>query len=101
MISPLVTLEPTADPTVAIGFLPAGAGKRIQPGMAALVAPDSVPRSQYGMVHGVVTAVAPLPATPARVVVLVGGNETLADYYLALGPVLEHYLVGDLSPPPA
>lgn len=85
----LVTLEPAEVPLSVVGFLPAGSAKRVQVGMPAQVALDSVPRSEYGMLVGTVASVSPLPATSARVATLVGGDPALAEYYLADGPVLE------------
>lgn len=86
---PLLTVDPEQAPLVVTSFVPAGSGQRVVPGMTALVAIDSAPRSQYGMITGRVTTVAALPVTRARVASLVGGDEFLAAYYLDQGPALE------------
>jgi multidrug efflux pump subunit AcrA (membrane-fusion protein) len=85
----LVTVEPASSEAVVVGFVPAGPGKRVQPGMDAQVAPESVPRSQYGTLKGKVTAVSPVPVPPERVILVVGGNASLADYFFTEGPILE------------
>ena len=85
----LLTVEPSASDLVVVGFVAAGPGKRIEPGMPARVGLASVPRSQYGMLMGHVTAVSPVPVSPERVILVVGGNLSLADYFLTQGPVLE------------
>jgi len=82
-------VEPQGSEAVVVGFVPAGPGKRIMPGMQARVAPDSVPRSQYGTMVGRVKAVSPVPVPPERVILVVGGNASLADYFLTGGPILE------------
>ena len=45
-------------------YVPASDGKRIEPGMAAEIAPTTVERNVYGHIPGRVLSVAPLPATP-------------------------------------
>lgn len=46
-------------------FVPPGEGKRIASGMRAEVVPSTVEREVYGHLRATVSAVAPLPATPA------------------------------------
>ena len=85
----LITVEPDASDLQVVGFVAAGPGKRIVPGMAAHVGLGSVPPSQYGMIEGTVEAVSPVPVSPERVILLVGGNASLADYFTSQGPILE------------
>lgn len=85
----LVTIEPAGSRAVVVGFVAAGPGKRVQPGMEARVSPASVPRSQYGTMKGHVTAVSPVPVPPERVILVVGGNASLVEYFLTEGPILE------------
>jgi multidrug efflux pump subunit AcrA (membrane-fusion protein) len=85
----LATVEPSGSEAVVVAFVPAGPGKRILPGMDVRVSPDSVPRSQYGTILGRVKAVSPVPVPPERVILAVGGNASLADYFLTEGPILE------------
>jgi multidrug efflux pump subunit AcrA (membrane-fusion protein) len=85
----LLTIEPSGTELEVVGFVAAGPGKRIVPGMTAHVGLSSVPRSQYGMIEGRVEAVSPVPVSPERVILLVGGNVSLADYFTSQGPILE------------
>jgi len=85
----LITIEPDASDLVVVGFVAAGPGKRVVPGMMAHVGLSSVPRSQYGMIEGRVEAVSPVPVSPERVILLVGGNASLVDYFIDQGPILE------------
>jgi multidrug efflux pump subunit AcrA (membrane-fusion protein) len=94
----LATIEPSGSESVVVGFVPAGPGKRIRPGMTARVAPDSLPRSQYGTITGRVKAISPVPIPPERVILLVGGNVSLADYFLTDGPILEITVALDKDP---
>ncbi len=85
----LLTIEPAGSVLQVVGYLPAGPGKRVIPGMKVHVGLGSVPPAQYGMLQGVITAVSPVPVSAERVVLVVGGNVTLAEYFLGTGPVLE------------
>ncbi len=87
--TPLLTVEPSGSPAVVVAYVPAGPGKRIRPGMAARVSLSSAPRSQFGTLEGRVKAVSPVPVSPERVTLIVGGNISLADYFLTGGPILE------------
>lgn len=48
---------------VAVIYVPAGEGKRTEPGMPVEVAPATVESSVYGRIRGKVISVSPLPAT--------------------------------------
>ena len=48
---------------VAVLYVPAGEGKRTEPGMPVEVAPATVEPSVYGRIRGKVLSVSPLPAT--------------------------------------
>ncbi|MFO1539882.1 MAG: HlyD family efflux transporter periplasmic adaptor subunit [Chloroflexota bacterium] len=85
----IAMMETDAGDLVVSAFLPAGPAKRITPGMEAGIALDFVPVSADGRLVGVVEAVAPVPASAERVLLVTGGNAALADYFLAAGPVLE------------
>lgn len=85
----IVTIEPSDSDLDVVAFVPAGPGKRIVPGMDARVGLASIPRSQYGMIVGTVDAVSPVPVSPERVILLVGGNASLTDYFTSQGPILE------------
>jgi HlyD family secretion protein len=85
--SPVVLVEfgqPTLHATL---FLPAGQGKEVAPGMPANVAPATVERAQYGTLTATVSEVAPYPATPEQLGVLLS-DKSLVETTLARGPVL-------------
>ncbi len=85
--APVVLVEfgqPTLHATL---FLPAGTGKQVAPGMPANVAPATVERAQYGTLTATVAEVAPYPATPEQLEVLLG-DKSLVEATLARGPVL-------------
>ena len=85
----LLTVEPSGSRAVVVAFVPAGPGKRIAPGMPVRISLASAPRSQFGTLMGRVDAVSPVPVPPERVTLIVGGNLSLADYFLTGGPILE------------
>jgi multidrug efflux pump subunit AcrA (membrane-fusion protein) len=85
----LLTVEPSDSEVVVVAFVPAGPGKRIAAGMPARISLASAPRSQFGTLVGRVEAVSPVPVSPERVTLIVGGNLSLADYFLTGGPILE------------
>ena len=49
--------------TIALLYVPAGEGRRIQRGMRAELLPDTVEREVHGTIVGRVLSVSPLPAT--------------------------------------
>lgn len=85
----LLTVAPSGSKAVVVAFIAAGPGKRISPNMPARISLASAPRSQFGTLMGRVEAVSPVPVPPERVALVVGGNLSLADYFLSGGPVLE------------
>jgi multidrug efflux pump subunit AcrA (membrane-fusion protein) len=86
---PLVMVEPDDASFVTKALLPAIEAEVIKPGMSALVSPNGVPSSQYGVARGVVSRVSPTATSQERLLLLLGDNESLADFLLADGPVLE------------
>ena len=95
--TPLLTLDPvTADR--AVGFLPAAQAGKVRVGMPALVAVSSFPESQDGYITGTVRSVALLPATSARIQLLVGGNDQLPVFFTSSGPVVEVVVSLDTNP---
>lgn len=95
---PIAVVDPSASPLVVVAFLPAGSGQQVRPGMTALVGLEAVPQAQFGMVSGVVAGVSPLPATAARVELLLGGDAALAAFFQRGGPVLEVTVALDRDP---
>ena len=96
---PLVYLQPVDAPLIVKGFIPATASSTIDVGMPASVSPADAPRrAQYGVILGTVTAKSPTPVTAERISFIVGGNESLIDYFLASGPVIEATVEMQLDP---
>jgi multidrug efflux pump subunit AcrA (membrane-fusion protein) len=94
----LLTVEPKGSRVVVVAFVPAGPGKRIAVGMPARISLASAPRSQFGTLVGLVEAVSPVPVSPERVILIVGGNLSLADYFLTGGPILEVTVAPERDP---
>jgi multidrug resistance efflux pump len=96
--TPLLTLDPDDGGDVAVAFLPAEQGAQVRVGMPALVAVSALPQAQYGYLTGTVSAVALLPVTADRVRLLTGGNDTLPEFFLSAGPVVEVTVTLDADP---
>ncbi len=60
----IVTLEQSNAPIKAMIYIPAGEGKKVQPGMEAFISPSTVKAEEYGFIIGQVTAVSDYPMTP-------------------------------------
>jgi HlyD family secretion protein len=73
---------------IAIIYVPAGAGKRIRPGMSARIEPRTIERSAYGEMSGHVLTVAALPATRDGMRQTLR-NDALVDQLLGAGAVVE------------
>ncbi|MBV8192542.1 MAG: NHLP bacteriocin system secretion protein [Alphaproteobacteria bacterium] len=83
--APLVSLLPTANTLyrerpgpnrlVAAVFVSAEAGKRVYPGMSALIDPSSVRRDVFGNMIGEVSYVSDVPLTPERMRQLLRNDE--------------------------
>ena len=86
--TPLATLMPEDGTLTGLLYLPAAAGKRVTVGMPAEIAPATVERAEYGDIRGVVSSVAPLPATAAGMRKVLR-NDQLVDQLLAGGAPIE------------
>jgi HlyD family secretion protein len=86
--TPIVSLETTAQELTAILFVPAAAGKKIQPGMRARVYPSTVKREEHGGILGKVTWVAEFPST-ARGMTQLLGNEGLVAKLAEAGALIQ------------
>ena len=73
--------------TIALLYVPAGEGRRIQRGMRAELLPDTVEREVHGTIVGRVLSVSPLPATRGNARIL--RNDQLVDQLLLGGAVTE------------
>ena len=86
--TPLLNLEVVSRELVAVLFVPASAGKRVQPGMRVRVSPSTVKREEFGSLLGRVTWAAEFPST-TRGMVRVLGNEALAEKLMKEGPPIQ------------
>lgn len=86
--TPLLNLEVVSEDLVAVLFVPATAGKRIEPGMAVRVSPSTVKREEFGSILGRVTWAAEYPST-ARGMTRLLGNEALVERLMAEGPPIQ------------
>lgn len=83
-----VALSDRSGETVALLYVPAGEGRRIQPGMRAELVPDTVEREVFGSILGRVTSVSPLPATREGMRRILR-NDQLVETLLAAGAVTQ------------
>ncbi|HEX7707250.1 MAG TPA: NHLP bacteriocin system secretion protein [Thermoanaerobaculia bacterium] len=60
----ILTLEELDAPIDAMIYIPAGEGKKVQPGMEVRVSPSTVKAEEYGFIIGEVTKVSDYPVTP-------------------------------------
>ncbi|MES1211506.1 MAG: NHLP bacteriocin system secretion protein, partial [Acidobacteriota bacterium] len=86
--TPILSLEVMSEELVAVLFVPASAGKRVQPGMEVRVSPSTVKREEYGSMLGRVTGAASFPATQRGMNRLLG-NEALVAKLLEAGPLIQ------------
>jgi HlyD family secretion protein len=86
--TPLLNLEVVSEDLMAVLFVPATAGKRIEPGMAVRVSPSTVKREEFGSILGRVVWAAEYPST-ARGMVRLLGNEALVDRLMKEGPPIQ------------
>lgn len=86
--SAVLSLEVISEELVAVLFVPASTGKRVQPGMTVQVSPSTVKREEYGSMLGKVTRAAEFPAT-ARGMTRLLGNEALVTKLMEAGPLIQ------------
>ncbi|PEQ12698.1 NHLP bacteriocin system secretion protein [Novosphingobium sp. PC22D] len=97
--SPIATLARAGrrSSLIAVVYVPAGEGKRIERGMRAEIAPMTVERAVYGQITGTVRSVSSLPATPAGMRRTLR-NDALVKELLAQGAVVEVRIALDSDP---
>ena len=83
--------------TIALTYVPAGEGRRIERGMRAELLPDTVEREVHGTIVGHVLRVSPLPATREGMRRILR-NDQLVDQLLLGGPVTEVQIALDRDP---
>ncbi|HVR98686.1 MAG TPA: NHLP bacteriocin system secretion protein [Thermoanaerobaculia bacterium] len=86
--TPLLNLEVSSRDLMAVLFVPASAGKKVQPGMTARVTPSTVQREEYGFIQGKVVWTAEFPSSQRGMVRLLG-NEALVQKLMAEGPPIQ------------
>jgi HlyD family secretion protein len=84
----VLSLEVMSEDLVAVLFVPASAGKQVQPGMAVRLSPSTVKREEYGSMLGKVTGAAAFPATQRSMTRLLG-NEALVTDLMKDGPLIQ------------
>jgi HlyD family secretion protein len=84
----IFNLEVMSEELMAVLFVPATAGKRIQRGMTARVSPSTVKREEYGAMLGTVVWVAEFPSTERGMTRLLG-NESLVARLTEEGPPIQ------------
>jgi HlyD family secretion protein len=95
--TPLLNLEVVSRELMAVLFVPASAGKRVQPGMRVRVSPSTVKREEYGSLLGRVVWAAEFPST-SRGMIRVLGNEDLAERLMQEGPPIQVNVALDRDP---
>ena len=86
----IVSLELNEGHLQALIYLPAAEGKKVQPGMEALISPTTVRREEYGLILGKVKTVSAFPATYQGMMRMLE-NETLVQSLAKSGAPLEVY----------
>lgn len=86
--TPLLNLEVASEELQAVLFVPASAGKRVQPGMRVRVSPSTVKREEYGSMIGRVTWASEYPSTSRGMTRLLG-NEALVQRLMQEGPPIQ------------
>jgi len=84
----ILSVEVLSENLQAVLFVPASAGKRVQPGMTVRVTPSTVKREEYGSMLGKVTWVAEFPSTSRGMIRLLG-NEALVNKLMQQEPPIQ------------
>lgn len=66
---PIVTIvaETAGQNTKAVIYLPGFLGKKVKPGMAALISPTIIKKEEYGSIEGIVEEVSDFPVNPQEI----------------------------------
>ena len=86
--TPVLSVEVLSENLMAVLFVPASAGKKVQRGMAVQVSPSTVKREEYGSMLGRVVWVAEFPSS-ARGMTRLLGNEALVTKLMTEGPPIQ------------
>ena len=93
----VATVEPPGAGIEPVVYINSGNGKRIKPGMEALVLPSTVRRDEYGFMKAKIGVVGEYPVTP-EAVKAVTGNDQLVQELLAQGTKIEVHAVLEPNP---
>lgn len=86
--SAILNLEVVSEELMAVLFVPASGGKRVQTGMTVRVSPGTVKREEYGSMMGKVVWTAEFPSSQRGMTRLLG-NEVLVTRLLEEGPPIQ------------
>jgi HlyD family secretion protein len=86
--APMLNLEMIGDDLLAVLFVPATMGKRVQQGMLVRISPSTVNSEEYGYMLGRVNWVADYPST-ARGMTRLLANEALVTRLMTAGPPVQ------------
>ncbi len=84
----ILSVEVLSENLQAVLFVPASAGKQVQPGMTVRVTPSTVKREEYGSMLGKVTWVSAFPSTSRGMTRLLG-NDALVTKLMQQGPPIQ------------
>jgi HlyD family secretion protein len=82
---PVVTIASLGEGMDAVAFIPAQDGKRVRPGMSALISPSNFKREEFGSIRGEVETVSQFPTTKEAMMAVLQ-NEHLVDFLAKQGP---------------
>lgn len=94
----LLTVSRVGEGLQMLAYLPVSKGKRVEPGMEALVTPTTVERDIYGSISAKVISVSELPASRAELQNRLN-NDELVEQMLAAGAPIE--IVVDMKTDPS
>ncbi|MFY9820517.1 MAG: NHLP bacteriocin system secretion protein [Thermoanaerobaculia bacterium] len=86
--TPVLKVEVLSEDLMAVFFIPASAGKKVQPGMVVQVSPSTVKREEFGSMLGKVTWVAEFPSS-ARGMTRLLANDALVQKLMQAGPPIQ------------
>ncbi len=86
--TPILNVEVDSEELMAVLFVPASGGKRVQKGMTVRVSPSTVKREEYGSMIGKVVWTAEFPSSQRGMTRLLG-NEVLVTRLLEEGPPIQ------------
>jgi len=95
---PAFTMLPGDSPTLAVAFATPSTRAELDIGDEVTVEVASAPPAQYGSIYGEIIDISRIPTTLARIDRLTGGNQELAQGFLAAGPVYSIEVALQLDP---